>query len=237
MNPAALPEREAERIAALRSYAVLDTPSESRFDDIARVVAHLCDVPIALVSLVDEDRQWFKARVGLAVSETPRDLAFCAHAILSDDLFVIEDARDDPRFADNPLVLGGPQIRFYAGAPLAVQGGHRLGTLCAIDDRPRGLDGRQRESLIALARHVVELFELRRVSAELAEALARVRTLGELIPICSHCRKVRDDRDYWSSLEHFVGSHSGSRFSHGICPDCVREHFPEHAEEALSEVD
>lgn len=234
MVAAAVPTHEAERLAALRSYDVLDTPSEARFDEITRLIAYVCDVPIALVSLIDHDRQWFKSKVGIDISESSRDLAFCAHAILFDELCIVEDAEQDPRFADNPYVVGAPKVRFYAGAPLVVEGGHRIGTLCAIDDHPRGLDERQRECLSSLARHVVELLELRRVSARLAAALARVRTLSELIPICSHCRKVRNDRD-WSPLEQFIACQTGSRFSHGICPACVREHFPEHAEAALSE--
>jgi GAF domain-containing protein len=233
MGAAAIPTLEAERLAALRSYDVLDTPAEVRFDEITRLAAYVCNVPIAMVSLVDHDRQWFKSKVGVDASESPRDTAFCAHAILFDELLIVEDAERDPRFADNPLVVGGPRVRFYAGAPLVVDGGHRLGTLCAIDDRPRSLDERQRESLGSLARHVVELLELRRVSARLAAALTRVRMLSELIPICSHCRKVRHDQD-WSPLEQFIGQQTGSRFSHGICPTCVREHFPEHAEAALS---
>ena len=235
MPAARIPEFEAERIAALKAYAVLDTPAERRFDDLTELVAHLCDVPIAVVSLVDTDRQWFKSRVGLDVSETHRDAAFCAHAILSDELCVIEDAERDERVLDNPLVLGPPNIRFYAGAPLVVGGGHRMGTLCVIDQRPRTLSPQQRELLTTLARHVVELLELRRTSAQLAAALTRVRTLGELIPICSHCRKVRNDQDYWSSIEQFIARQTGSQFSHGICPDCVREHFPEHAEAALAD--
>lgn len=237
MPAARIPIHEPERLAALEAYALLDTPAERRFDDITRLLASLCDVPIALVSLVDAQRQWFKSRVGLDVSETPRDMAFCAHAILSDELLIVEDAREDPRFADNPLVLEGLKIRFYAGAPLTVAGGQRIGTLCAIDQQPRQLAAKQREQLGLLARHVVELFDLHRTTRQLADALARVRTLSELIPICSHCRKVRDEQGSWSPVERYVAAQTGSRFSHGICPDCVREHYPEHAEEALASHD
>jgi GGDEF domain-containing protein len=139
MNPPKLPPNEPERLASLRSLNVLDTPVEDRFDRITRLAARLFDVPIALVSLVDENRQWFKSRQGLTVCETGRDESFCGHAILGSEPFVIEDATTDPRFATNPLVTDGPLIRFYAGHPLTDAEGRRLGTLCVIDTRPRSL--------------------------------------------------------------------------------------------------
>jgi GAF domain-containing protein len=224
-------EREQERLEALRSYAILDSDPERSFDDITRLAVALCGVPIAAISLVDEHRQWFKSRVGLDAEQTPREQAFCAQTIRSERLLVVEDAREDSRFCDNPLVTGEPRIRFYAGAPLTVEGGLRLGTLCAIDRQPRRLSPEQLAGLEALARQIVELLELRRVSARLAAALEKVQTLAELIPICAHCRQVRDDKNYWSSLERFVAAHTGSRFTHGICPSCVHEHFPELADE------
>lgn len=229
MPAARTPLDERERLAALAAFEVLDTGAEASFDAITELVASMLDVPIALVSLVDADRQWFKSRVGIDVAETPRDVAFCAHAILSDELLVVEDAVADPRFSDNPLVRDGLRIRFYAGAPLCVGEGLRIGTLCAIDQRPRQLGPRERKQLHLLARQVVALLELRRVSLQLADALARVRTLSELIPICAHCRKVRDAHA-WRTIESYVAAQTGSRFSHGICPDCLHEHFPEHAE-------
>jgi len=128
---------EAGRLEALRSLGVLDTEPEERFDRLTRTARRLFDVPIALVSLVDANRQWFKSCMGLGVRETTRDISFCGHTILGDDVFVITDAWQDPRFADNPLVTGEPHIRFYAGCPLRVAGGHKLGTLCIIDSRPR----------------------------------------------------------------------------------------------------
>lgn len=128
---------EDGRLEALRSLNVLDTEPEERFDRLTRTARRLFDVPIALVSLVDANRQWFKSCMGLGVRETPRDISFCGHAILGDDVFVISDALQDPRFADNPLVTGEPHIRFYAGCPLRVAGGHKVGTLCIIDSRPR----------------------------------------------------------------------------------------------------
>ena len=152
---------EVERLRALRGYQVLDTPAEPVFDDIVRLASRICDTPIGLISLVDEQRQWFKAKVGLDVPETPRDCAFCAHAILSDELFIVPDAQRDPRFKDNPLVVGDPHIRFYAGAPLVSQDGFRLGTLCVIDYKPRRLNGRQLAQLQSLRDAVLAEFDMR----------------------------------------------------------------------------
>lgn len=140
MHIAAKPDNETARLAALYELLILDTPPEERFDRIAQFAASEFDMPIVLITLLDSERQWFKARIGTQVCETGRDISFCSHAILRDDTMVVEDALQDPRFADNPLVTGAPHIRFYAGAPLALPSGLRLGTLCLIDRRPRTLD-------------------------------------------------------------------------------------------------
>lgn len=161
MSVAPIPANEDERLAKLASYGILDTPPEEPFDRIVRIVAETIGVPVALVTLVDRDRQWMKSRRGLDAAETPRDVAFCAHAILSDELMVVEDATRDPRFADNPLVTGGPAIRFYAGAPLHTPDGFNLGTLCAIDRQPRALSASHRGLLGDLAGLVVDEMELR----------------------------------------------------------------------------
>lgn len=137
---ARIPEDEADRLAALYRLDLLDRPANENFDRLTRILAHVLDVPIALLSFVDADRQWFGSLYGLTVTETPRRDAFCAHAILDDDILVVVDTQDDARFRDNPLVTGGPLIRFYAGAPISAPSGHRLGTLCAIDQVPRQLD-------------------------------------------------------------------------------------------------
>lgn len=167
-SPSAVPPRphnEAARLAALRAQQVLDSLPEQMFDDIVRVASNVCGTPIALISLVDEDRQWFKAKVGLQANETPRDQAFCAHAILQPDQpFVVPDATQDPRFAQNPLVTGSPDIRMYAGAPIVSHSGHALGTVCVIDQTPRELTAEQIDSLQALSRQVSHLLELRRVT-------------------------------------------------------------------------
>ena len=140
MQVAATPDNESARRAALYQLLILDTPPEQRFDKIAAFAAEEFDVPIATITLVDSERQWFKAKVGTEVCETGRDISFCSHAILEPSIMVIPDAAADPRFADNPLVTDKPFIRFYAGAPLTMASGLRLGTLCLIDRRPRTLD-------------------------------------------------------------------------------------------------
>ncbi len=160
---APVPYNEAQRLVALRSYQVLDSAPEQAFDDVTRLVARHFNVPMVLVSLVDEARQWFKSRVGIDIAETPRETAFCAHAILGTRPLVVCDATCDPRFRDNPFVTGAPHIRFYAGAPLINADGFRLGTLCLIDDKPWiGFSPSQEEDLIAFAALVMERLEARR---------------------------------------------------------------------------
>ena len=153
---------ETERLAALERYAIVDTTPEDEFDELVQLASTFCGAPIALISLVDETRQWVKAGVGLVTAEIPRAMSFCAHALGARDLFIVQDARADPRFAENPLVSGEPHIRFYAGAPLITPDGHPLGTLCILDHHPRVLDDAQRAALGGLARQVVVQLELRR---------------------------------------------------------------------------
>jgi len=176
-----LPKNEAGRIEALRRYAILDTFPEQEFDDLARLAALICGTPIAMVTFVDENRQWFKSRVGMSLPETPRNVSFCAHAILKPDLLVIPDARADERFRSNPLVTGAPKIRFYAGAPLVAQDGHALGTICVIDTVPRELTEAQREALKSLSRLAVAELQLRRSVSDLSQAIReRRRTENEI---------------------------------------------------------
>ena len=167
-----IPQDEAVRLKTLRSLNILDTSSEERFDRLTRMAKRMFNVPIALVSMVDENRQWFKSCIGLSVSETSRDISFCGHAILGDDIFVIPDATKDERFADNPLVLNEPHIRFYAGCPLRFTDGSKLGTLCIIDQKPRTLSDEDLEAIKDLAS-----------TAERELAAIQLATLDELTNI------------------------------------------------------
>jgi PAS domain S-box-containing protein len=164
---APLPDNEAERLAALRSLNILDTAPEEAFDELTALAASICKAPVALISLVDADRQWFKSRYGWAAAETTRDSSFCAHTILRTDLLIVPDARADPRFADSMLVTSNPQFRFYAGAPLVVPGGKALGTLCVMDHEPRELTDEQARALRILSHQVTGLLRLRWNLAEL----------------------------------------------------------------------
>ncbi|HEV2692667.1 MAG TPA: PAS domain S-box protein [Verrucomicrobiae bacterium] len=168
-----LPPDEAQRLETLREYDVLDTLSEQSFDDLTRLAAHICGTPMALVTLVDKSRQWFKSKVGVSATETPRDISFCTHTILhKDEVMEVRDAQADPRFVASPLVTADPHIRFYAGAPLVTPGGHALGALCVMDRNPRKLTDEQLAALRALSRHVVLLLELRKKDGELAKEAA-----------------------------------------------------------------
>ncbi|TGK31609.1 hybrid sensor histidine kinase/response regulator [Leptospira yasudae] len=163
----AFPSNETERLKALDSYQIVDTAPEEKFDSLTQIAAYICDTPTALISLIDVDRLWFKAKVGMADSETPRNISFCQYAILQDDIFEIEDAKQDARFKNNPLVLGPPFIRFYAGTPLKTPDGFNIGTLCVIDQNPKRLDEKQKIILKVLSNQVIANFELIKKNREL----------------------------------------------------------------------
>ena len=160
---------ESERLDALHSYQILGTEPEQVFNDLAQLSAFICGTPMALVSLIDEERQWFKAKVGMEPRELPREDSFCQHAMLASDVYEVPNAATDPRFSDNPLVTGDPNIRFYAGAPLLSPEGQPLGTLCTLDTVPRELSTDQRDALRMLARQVMTHLELRRIRLQLED--------------------------------------------------------------------
>jgi hypothetical protein len=168
---APLPNVESARVAALDRYAILDTEPEQTFDDLVVLAAHVCKAPIAMLSLVDDHRQWFKSKVGVEIREAPRETSFCAHAIQQQDLFIVPDTRNDARFRDNPMVVGEPHIRFYSGAPLINEEGFALGTLCVIDRQPRELNEAQKEALKSLSRLALAQMELRQNLKLLKDAL------------------------------------------------------------------
>ena len=210
-HPAPFPFNEEERALSLEHLDVLDSASEKAFDDIVLLATTLCDAPIALVSLVDRERQWFKACVGLEVQETHRDLAFCGHAILDPaQVLVVEDAALDPRFAYSPLVLGPPYIRFYAGAPIITDSGLALGTVCVIDTQPRQLSERQYLALQALARQAAALLEARLLSKQRAQQLARFQEQftqagqnpGEVTPLLQNERCISSLGMLTASIAH-----------------------------------
>ena len=200
---------ESERLQALARYRILDTEPERAFDDLTMLASEICGTPMALITLIDARRQWFKSRVGVSVAETERSVAFCTHAIEQRDIYIVPDARSHDLFRDNPFVVGDPRIRFYAGSPLVTSDGHALGTLCVLDRVPRTLTPDQLDALAALRRQVEAQLELRRnlvelrdaleartraeaeqarLIAELRTALEHVKKLSGLLPYCSACQ-------------------------------------------------
>lgn len=183
MFTAPIPTDDEARLEVLRQYEILDTPSEQGYDDVTMLASYICETPYATITLVDRDRQWFKSEVGFGRSETARNGGFCASALSGPEPVIVEDALLDPRFRENPFVLGGPRIRFYAGAPLIAPGGHILGTVCVFDSRPRVLKPGQVEALEALARQVMARFELRLKLIEQERNATALRTVEKLAAV------------------------------------------------------
>jgi len=258
-----MPDNETERLNTLRSYDILDTEPEDRFDDLALLATKICGTPGAVISLVDGHRQWFKSRIGITATHTSREEAICAHAIMSADLFVVTDVTQDTRFARHSHVLGEQHVRFYAGAPLEAPNGHRLGALCVIDHVPRQLSHEQLESLRVLARQVMSQMTLGKYLRDLRTALHEkesieldlkkllrdfqtsrdlARFLDNSLPICYACKKVQDERGCWVPIETYLTRSIGIGATSSICPECLRQRFgagsevPHTAEFAASNV-
>lgn len=198
MITATLPENETERLADLRALNILDTPSEKRFDRLVHLAAHLFDVPIAYIAMVDADRQWFKSKCGLAVDETGRDVSFCGHAILQNEPLVIPDATQDERFHDNPLVIGEPHVRFYVGNSLRGPNGHNVGTLCIADTRPREVSPRD----LALIRKLTEVAEHELSMVALIETQRElIRTKTQLVQVQNRqAEEIAEAVEYVNSI-------------------------------------
>jgi len=221
-----LPGNDAARVATLQSLNILDTPRDDRFDRYTRIAARIFDMPIVLISLVDDSRQWFKSTEGLDVEETARDISFCAHAILGDDVLEVPNARRDPRFFDNPLVVERPRIRFYAGAPLEAPNGHKLGTLCVIDRVPRRLSDDEKAMLKSLADMVVdEMISSADTETGLANRDAQMLTGAKCLEKDADARKLSmllfDINDVFTSPDDTDLPKPGTLFA-----ALLREHFP-----------
>lgn len=198
MRAPKLPKNEIERLIELKKYQIIDTISEKSFDDIAKLASVICGTPVALITLLDENRQWFKSNVGLDTQETPRDISFCGHAILSTDIFEINDTLKDERFFDNPLVKGQPNIRFYAGMPLVTESGYALGSLCVIDQTPRKLSAEQHYSLEILGRQVVALIEHRMSLLKIEETISLLESTGQMAKVGGWVLDLDDMHLQWT---------------------------------------
>ena len=220
-----LPLDETQRLMSLHSLRILDTPSEERFDRITRMARRMFGVDICLISLVDKDRQWFKSRQGLEACETSREISFCGHSILNDDVFVIGDAAADPRFEDNPLVTGPPNIRFYAGCPIRGPQGHRVGTLCLIHSEPRGLEPDDRDILRDLAALVED--ELKVTAQATVDDLTGIANRRGFNTVAGHmlslCRRTETDAELlFFDLDSFKSIND--RLGHAAGDDILK-HF------------
>ncbi|APE18196.1 sensor domain-containing diguanylate cyclase [Mycolicibacterium pallens] len=219
-----IPANERERLNVLADYNIMDSLPEQAYNDFAKLASAICGTPIALITLLDEQRQWFKANIGLGVSETPRSQAFCAHAIMNpDEVMTVEDARADERFVSNPLVTGDPGIRFYAGAPLVAPTGEALGTICVIDRQPRTLTETQREALEILSREIIVQLELRRSIETLEQAVLDQEKYVELLQEYQRdIEKVRVHLESQSVTDVLTGVKNRRSFDITLEEECMR---------------
>lgn len=224
------PVNERERLNALESYSVMDSLNEKEYDSITQLAAYICETPIALVSLIDQDRQWFKSKVGLDASETPRDISFCQYTIMNDELFEVSNALDNETFANNPLVTGNPNIRFYAGAPLKDGNGYNLGSLCVIDTKSKTLSQEQRKALRILGDQVVVLLQMRKNNFDLVATQKEYYNFIEysvdlVCIISSTLCFLKVNPAITRALGYFIGELEGKAFADYIHPDDLEKTF------------
>jgi hypothetical protein len=233
-NPATKSVRR--RLTTLHRYQILDSVSERTYEDIVKLAAHIFEAPIAALLHVENDQHLLKTAVGVRGAESflLNTHTFCDETMAEPDVMVVEDTICDERFALNPLVTSGPQIRFYAGAPLAMPDGLGHGSLCVMDVKPRRVGRREKEMLQSLARMVMTTMDLHRVTDALANEVTKVKNLSGLLPICSGCKNIRNDGGYWQRVECYVQENSSAEFTHGMCPDCAEKYFPGLTAEELA---
>ena len=225
MQAPKLPKNETERLIALKQYQILDTGSERLFDDITKLASQICGTPIALITLLDENRQWFKSAIGINATETPRNISFCGHTILGEDIFEISNALEDERFFDNPLVKGQPNIRFYAGMPLITEDGHALGSLCVIDQTARLLSADQRDSLKILGRQVVAQIEHRMNLIKIEEATSILENTGRIAKVGGWVLDLETMRIQWT--KEVFAIHELDATEPPTLEDAIRFYAPE----------
>ena len=225
MIKAPFPFDEEQRLKELTDFQILDSLDESKFDDLTSLASAICQSPISLISLIDKDRQWFKSKVGLSANETPRDISFCGHAIMGNEIFEIPDAELDERFQDNPLYTGQPHVRFYAGAPLVTKSGHKLGTLCVIDHVPRNLTDWQKDALKKLSQQVMLLMEARTREKLLAEANSKFDAIVNNIPVMLTSFNEEGKFDW---MNHEMERELGWKINHSSEENFLAKIFPDH---------
>ncbi|MDX2350305.1 MAG: ATP-binding protein [Porticoccus sp.] len=234
MQLATVPENDQDRLKALYRYNILDTEEEQEFDDLAYMASYICQTPIAVITMVDENRQWFKSKIGLDVAETPRDIGFCSHVIHQKDLFIVPDTMEDERFHDNPIVLGAPHVRFYAGSPLITPDGHVIGSLCTIDNKPRELTSEQMTSLRSLSRQVISQMELRAHMKNLRQANQQLLDNQDLL------KEANRHKTYFlSNMSHEIRTPLNAilGFSQLLLFDATKYNLPHHVKTLLGNIE